>query len=82
VEELTPEDIKDLRRTLKALREQVEANTGQLARFNENIEDFMGLIEQLVPLAEGAAAGNQVLSMVLPFVKGVLKRRRERRADS
>lgn len=79
---LTPEDVKDLRRSLKALREQLETNTKQLARFNENIEDFMGLIEQLLPLAEGAAAGNQVLSMALPFIKGLLKRRRERRAGN
>ncbi len=79
---MSPEDVKKLRGTMKALRERIEENTEQLARFNGNIEDFMQLIEQLIPLAEGAAAGNQVLGMVLPLVKGLLAKRRQRRDAS
>jgi len=79
---VSPEDVIKLRKTLKALRERVEENTEQLARFNSNIEDFMQLIEQLIPLAEGAAAGNQVLSMALPFIKGLLAKRRKRHEET
>lgn len=79
---MSPEDVKKLRGTIKALRDRVEENTEQLARFNNNIEDFMQLIEQLIPLAEGAAAGNQVLSMALPLVKGLLKKRAQRKAQN
>lgn len=87
VEEL--DEITALRRSLKATRAAIDANTEvsealckQLARFNGNIEDLMVLVEQLLPLAEGAAAGNQVLGMVLPVVKGLLARRRSRQAES
>jgi hypothetical protein len=92
---MTPEELKKdleeqvtlLRRSMKTLRgrtdgntEAIDALTEQLVKFNDNISDFMQLIEQLIPLAEGAAAGNQVLSMVLPVIKGMLARRRSQAA--
>jgi len=88
VSAVTPDDIKDLRRTIKADRESrdkntvaVEELTVELRKFNENVGDLINVGEQLMPLAEGAAMGSTALQMVLPAIKSMLAKRKERRAQ-
>jgi len=77
--DLDAQDFVDLRKSLKATREALDRNTEQLARFNDNFEDALTLLEELTPMLEGVAAGNGVLKMAMPILKGVWGNIRARR---
>lgn len=74
------DDVTDLRRSLRAHREALTANTEALRRFNENIEDAIEAAQQLLPLAEGAAAGSSAIKTGLGIFQGILEARKSRRA--
>ncbi len=85
------EDLIRLRKTMHVLVDAVEADTKarqaqtalieaqtkQLAEFNQTLGDALAALEQLMPMLEGAAKGSTVLGMGLNIFKSVLARRRQ-----
>lgn len=83
------EAIEELRSSLKATRRRQEAvedalreNTKQLLRFNDNIEDALEIVQQMMPLIEGAAAGSSALQMGVSAFKALFAKRKERRKQA
>lgn len=80
--DLDAQDLIDLRKSLKATREALDRNTEQLVEFNGAFQDALTLLEQLMPMLEGAAAGSSALKMALPIIKSVWNNIRARRAKA
>ena len=84
--DLDPEDLVNLRKSLKATREALDRNTDAVVasteaqnRFTDTFEDALTMLEQLMPVIEGLAAGNSMVKMVLPTLKALLARRAGRK---
>lgn len=92
--DLDTEDVINLRKSLKATREALDRNTEAVERnteaversieaqraFTDTFEDALTLLEQLMPVIEGMAAGNSAVRMVFPVLKSLFARRAGRRA--
>lgn len=94
--DLDSEDFVNLRKSLKATREALDRNNEAVERlievversieaqraFTDTFEDALALLEQLMPVIEGLAAGNSAVKMVFPLLKSLLAKRAGRKAKS
>jgi chromosome segregation ATPase len=72
--------LKANRRRLEAVEDALQANTKELGRFNDNIEDALEVLQQMMPMIEGAAAGSSALQMGVQAAKALFAKRKARRS--
>lgn len=84
--DLDSEDVVNLRKSLKATREALDRNTEAVEHsieaqraFTDTFEDALTLLEQLMPVIEGMAAGNSAVRMIFPVLKGLFAKRAGRK---
>ena len=68
-------------RRLEKNTEALTANTKELQRFNENMEDVLEAVQGMMPVLEGAAAGSSAIKMGVEMFKGLWSARQARRSN-